>query len=49
MKTISIFEKKSVEDMPELLRHIADQIEQGMTSGYYPGWELVEVDDEKAE
>jgi len=24
---------------PELLRHIASQVEQGYTSGYYPTWE----------
>lgn len=28
------------EDMATALRHIANQLEQGMTSGYYPTWEL---------
>jgi hypothetical protein len=46
MVRISIFAgKENVEDMAEMLRHIADQLDQGMTSGYYPGWELVEEEE----
>lgn len=34
------------EAMAEALRHIAGLIDQGMTSGYYPTWELVTEEDE---
>ena len=41
--SVSVIEDvESVDDLPELLRHIAIQIEGGMTSGYYPSWEIVE-------
>ena len=33
-------ETSSTEQMVETLRHIATQIEEGYTSGYYPTWEL---------
>lgn len=40
---ISIVESvPTVEGLPDLLRHIADKIEEGNTSGYYPTWEIVE-------
>lgn len=32
------------EGMADLLENIADQIRDGMTSGYYPHWSLVEVE-----
>ena len=32
--------------MAEALRHIADLLEQGMTSGHYPTWELTIEEDE---
>jgi len=34
-------ETSSPEQMVETLRHIAEQIEQGYTCGYYPTWELI--------
>jgi hypothetical protein len=34
------------QDMVEALRHIANLIEQGYTSGHYPTWELVINDEE---
>jgi hypothetical protein len=37
---------KDEDDMAELLRRIADQVEEGMTSGHYPSWELIEVEEE---
>lgn len=33
------------EELPDLLRYIASQIESGMTSGYHPGWEIVDEDE----
>lgn len=33
-------------DMAESLRVVANQLEQGMTSGHYPTWELVIEEDE---
>ena len=46
--SVSIIEQvESTDDLPELLRHIATQIEGGMTSGYYPSWEIVENDDDE--
>lgn len=46
--TISIIgPAKKQEDIPDQLRNIAELIEQGYTSGYYPSWELVEVKGEE--
>ena len=39
---INILESKPADELPELLRHIANLIEGGMNEGYYPTWELVE-------
>ena len=33
-------ETSSPEQMVETLRHIANQIEEGYTSGYYPTWDM---------
>ena len=42
-KNVIIYEgSKTENDLAELLRHIASQIDNGMTSGHYPGWEIVE-------
>lgn len=35
-------------DMAEALRHAADLLERGYTSGHYPTWELV-IDEDKKE
>jgi len=43
--SISILDEGPIVDWPDCLRRIADLIEQGNTSGYGPGWELVEVKD----
>lgn len=41
MISINIQEEKSTrQDMVYLLRHIANQIEQGITQGYYPHWNI---------
>ena len=41
MLSINIQEEKGTAlDMALLLRHIADQIEKGVKTGYYPHWEL---------
>lgn len=41
MITIDITEEtKRYSDMADLLRHIADLIERGYTSGYHPSWDL---------
>lgn len=40
---ITIHDTGEIENWPDCLRYIADQIEQGNTSGHYPGWELIEV------
>lgn len=41
MITISITEEVSDNQaMADLLRNIAEQIENGMTSGFYPHWDL---------
>ena len=46
MISINITEEKNTpEEMVETLRHIANQIEQGYTSGYYPTWELKDKTD----
>jgi hypothetical protein len=46
MISINITEEKNTpEEMAETLRHIANQIEQGYTSGYYPTWELKDKTD----
>jgi hypothetical protein len=46
MVSIKINEEvKSVLEVPELLRKIAGDIEDGFTSGHYPHWELVNVSD----
>ena len=34
------------QDMAEALRHIADLLDQGYTSGHYPTWEIKIDDDE---
>ena len=31
------------EDVADLLDHIAEQLRDGMTSGYHPDWELTDV------
>lgn len=36
-------EKESVEDMVEMLREIADNLEVGFIKGSYPKWDLEEV------
>lgn len=37
---ISIFEPaESYEQLAEMLRHIAVQLDNGATEGFYPGWE----------
>nr|DAU46656.1 MAG TPA: hypothetical protein [Caudoviricetes sp.] len=37
---ISIFESaESYEQLAEMLRHIAMQLDNGATEGFYPGWE----------
>ena len=33
------------EGLADLLREVARLIDTGMTSGYYPGWEIIEDDD----
>lgn len=39
---ISIFESAdSYEQLAELLRHIALQLDNGETEGFYPSWETV--------
>ncbi len=38
-------EKNTPEEMAETLRFIANQIEEGYTSGYYPTWELKDETD----
>ena len=46
-KGIIIYE--TVEDeqaLADLLQHIAGQIQQGYTSGYHPGWEMQEGEDD---
>lgn len=35
------------EDLADQLREIARLIEEGNTSGYTPGWEIVEDEDEE--
>lgn len=37
----------TVDDMADALRKIADQLEEGYTSGYYPNWELKIEEDEE--
>lgn len=47
MKGIAIYETVDSEQaLADLLRHIASLVEQGYTSGYYPGWELQEEKDD---
>ena len=42
---ISIFESAdSYEQLAELLRHIALQLDNGETEGFYPSWETVVED-----
>lgn len=46
-KNVIIYEGvETNEDLAEQLRHIASLIDGGATSGYYPGWEVVEEDNE---
>lgn len=39
-------ECEDAEDLPDLLRHVADLIEQGYTSGDFPTWD---IEDEEGE
>lgn len=44
-KRIVIHESvESNEDLADLLRRLADMVEEGYTSGYYPAWEIEEDD-----
>jgi hypothetical protein len=48
MLKINITEEKEAEsDIADLLRYIADQIDEGMQRGYYPNWEIINADDNK--
>jgi hypothetical protein len=50
MITIEIYENvENINDMVELLRAIAHQVEKGYTSGVSPNWELFEEDDNEQE
>lgn len=40
MKILIYDEPITNEDAADLLKEIARQIENGMTSGFHPGWEL---------
>ena len=43
---IEIYDEADSEDeMADLLRHIADMVEDGYTSGYYPGWVMRDIPD----
>jgi hypothetical protein len=47
--TINIYEQvKNETGLVDLLRRIAELVEQGYTSGYHPGWELVDSPTEQA-
>lgn len=35
----------SVEEMASTLRHIADKLDEGYTSGYYPTWGIKREED----
>ena len=45
MMKIKIYEEKEAEcDIVDLLRYIADLIEEGNYRGYYPHWEIINED-----
>jgi len=47
--TINIYEQVDGEhDLVDLLRRIAELVEEGYASGYHPGWELVDSSTEQA-
>jgi len=47
--TINIHEQvKNETDLVDLLRFVAELVEQGYASGYHPGWELVDSSTEQA-
>jgi hypothetical protein len=47
--TINIYEEVETEsELVDLLRRIAELAEEGYTSGYHPGWELVDSPTEQA-
>jgi hypothetical protein len=42
-KQVIIYDEVDTEEeLAELLREVARLIDSGMTSGHYPGWEIVE-------
>lgn len=45
-KNVIIYDGADTTDkLAELLKHVAGMIEQGYTSGYNPGWEIVDEDE----
>jgi hypothetical protein len=47
MVKITVYEPAADgEEMAGLLEHLADLLREGYTSGFHPGWDLAEVEEE---
>lgn len=49
MTSLTVERVDTPEEMAKNLRKIADMIDEGYTSGYYPYWELKETDEDEDE